>query len=372
MTVIDRLLREWSFRCHDGIVDLNDPNKVKVLEEMISNNELIDLFNDMDNEDKAKIIGKIKSLSKRKHGDIITKLNQKKLNKISKIIVDFAEASEKKGENKEDDHIFELANCLESGMTLDSLGNSGNLISKLKSKGFSETFSKNLIDLTYTEEGKAIGKGEVALIILLNGAEKSKPGDVKIDNKTIEVKSERSKMVLRSVGENTVEKINKYIGQLLDNLFENDDEIKKSIEEKIANVKGWPNKLSVIYSQYNDKNKFEEELQKFLEKIYDRDFVADLDKNELDLSNVNKFKKEITKKLAKEYTDEVKYDNIVFIDNNANYKIFNRENIIDSIEKEEIKIAELSDALPRLSYNIKQPVQEELTLEEILFSLRAK
>jgi hypothetical protein len=370
MTVIDRLLREWSFRCHDGIVDLNDPNKVKVLEEMISNNELIDLFNDMDNEDKAKIIGKIKSLSKRKHGDIIIKLNQKNLNRVSKIIVDFAETPEKKGENKEDDHIFELANCLESGMTLDSLGNSGNLISKLKSKGFSETFSKNLINLTYIEEGKVIGKGEVALIILLNDAEKSKTGDIKIDNKTIEVKAERSKMVLRSVRETPVKLINKYIGQLLDNLFENDDEIKKSIEEKIANVKGWPNKLSVIYSQYNDKNKFEEELRKFLEKIYDRDFVADLDKNELDLSNVNKFKIDIAKKLAKEYTDDVKYDNIIFLDDNTNYEIFDR-NVFNDIG-DKIKVAEFSDSIPRLSYNIKQPVQEESTLEEILFSLRAK
>ena len=32
MTVIDNILNEWSFRCHDGIVDLNDPTKVSILE----------------------------------------------------------------------------------------------------------------------------------------------------------------------------------------------------------------------------------------------------------------------------------------------------------------------------------------------------
>jgi hypothetical protein len=35
MTVIDKILREWSFRCHDGIVDINDPIKLSILNEML-------------------------------------------------------------------------------------------------------------------------------------------------------------------------------------------------------------------------------------------------------------------------------------------------------------------------------------------------
>jgi len=35
MTVIDKILEEWSFRCHDGIVDLNDPIKLSILNEII-------------------------------------------------------------------------------------------------------------------------------------------------------------------------------------------------------------------------------------------------------------------------------------------------------------------------------------------------
>jgi hypothetical protein len=35
MTVIDKILREWSFRCHDGIVDVNDPIKLSILHEML-------------------------------------------------------------------------------------------------------------------------------------------------------------------------------------------------------------------------------------------------------------------------------------------------------------------------------------------------
>jgi len=35
MTVIDKILNEWSFRCHDGIVDINDPNKKVILDEIL-------------------------------------------------------------------------------------------------------------------------------------------------------------------------------------------------------------------------------------------------------------------------------------------------------------------------------------------------
>lgn len=46
MNVIDNILLEWSYRCHDGIVDLNNEDKVTILREMLdeeSNNNL-DMF----------------------------------------------------------------------------------------------------------------------------------------------------------------------------------------------------------------------------------------------------------------------------------------------------------------------------------------
>jgi len=38
MTVIDQILNEWSFRCHDGIVDINDPKKVAILNVILEEN----------------------------------------------------------------------------------------------------------------------------------------------------------------------------------------------------------------------------------------------------------------------------------------------------------------------------------------------
>ena len=35
MNVIDKILLEWSYRCHDGIVDMNDPIKTNILDELL-------------------------------------------------------------------------------------------------------------------------------------------------------------------------------------------------------------------------------------------------------------------------------------------------------------------------------------------------
>jgi hypothetical protein len=40
MEVIDKILNEWSFRCYDGVVDLNDPVKVSILHEIVNEYEL--------------------------------------------------------------------------------------------------------------------------------------------------------------------------------------------------------------------------------------------------------------------------------------------------------------------------------------------
>ena len=40
MIVIDKILNEWSFRCHDGVVNLNDPIKLSVLNEILKEYDL--------------------------------------------------------------------------------------------------------------------------------------------------------------------------------------------------------------------------------------------------------------------------------------------------------------------------------------------
>ena len=43
MKVTDEILNEWSFRCHDGIVDLNDPKKLRILKEILDENGITEI-----------------------------------------------------------------------------------------------------------------------------------------------------------------------------------------------------------------------------------------------------------------------------------------------------------------------------------------
>jgi hypothetical protein len=76
MEVIDKILREWSFRCHDGIVDMNDPKKKAILEEILKEFNIDLLEEGQDEEDLTdifKILGNAGEISKTETFDILAK-----------------------------------------------------------------------------------------------------------------------------------------------------------------------------------------------------------------------------------------------------------------------------------------------------------
>jgi hypothetical protein len=60
MTVIDKILNEWSFRCHDGVVDMNDPIKLSILDKVL-NEYGLESFNEMKTSPTNKAIDAILS-----------------------------------------------------------------------------------------------------------------------------------------------------------------------------------------------------------------------------------------------------------------------------------------------------------------------
>ena len=66
MKVTDEILNEWSFRCHDGIVDLNDPKKLCILKEILDENSINLLTEDQDDDltDIFTYLGDDKALTK--------------------------------------------------------------------------------------------------------------------------------------------------------------------------------------------------------------------------------------------------------------------------------------------------------------------
>jgi hypothetical protein len=74
MNVIDQILNEWSFRCHDGVVDINDPKKKAILDEILKEFNVNSLNEGQDEEDLTdifKILGNAGEISKTKTFDIL-------------------------------------------------------------------------------------------------------------------------------------------------------------------------------------------------------------------------------------------------------------------------------------------------------------
>ena len=65
MIVTDEILNEWSFRCHDGVVDLNDPKKLRILKEILDENG-IDLLSEVEINEIDKIINTLQGVGIRK------------------------------------------------------------------------------------------------------------------------------------------------------------------------------------------------------------------------------------------------------------------------------------------------------------------
>jgi hypothetical protein len=79
MKITDEILNEWSFRCHDGVVDLNDPKKVRILKEILDENGINLLAEDQD-DDLTNIfsyLGNDKSLTKVQVFDKLAEYTQK-------------------------------------------------------------------------------------------------------------------------------------------------------------------------------------------------------------------------------------------------------------------------------------------------------
>jgi hypothetical protein len=73
MKVTDEILNEWSFRCHDGIVDLNDPKKLRILKEILDENGISLLKEDIQEDltDIFKVLGNAENLTKTKTFDLL-------------------------------------------------------------------------------------------------------------------------------------------------------------------------------------------------------------------------------------------------------------------------------------------------------------
>ena len=185
MTVTDKILNEWSFRCHDGVVDLNDLRKVKILFEILEEDIDDDILNALINTDddvKTKVLKQLQRIGKEDNIELESILKKKELN--DSIVEYISLLASKYGLSDE------LLDYLKSSdkLSLSNLEDGSNLLDIISSKtNFNKDFISKIVFYTPTEGNKGLGIGEIALVLFFD-AEKQKVGDVKMNGKMIELK----------------------------------------------------------------------------------------------------------------------------------------------------------------------------------------
>jgi hypothetical protein len=226
MKVIDKILNEWSFRCHDGIVDMNDPKKVSILNEIMLeegiDDDIMDATLNLPKDDPSSEEKKQKALavltgatSETGISDAIAALNDEEKQKVLKYInnkfkeelKDYSEL-EKKIENKidnsdatdiisalaikmgEGDKLLEYLTFPDKQLSFNLGQKTGELLNILEKTNLNKNFLARIVLFAPSEGNKNLGVGEIALELFFKDAKKASTGDIKIDEKLIELKSQ--------------------------------------------------------------------------------------------------------------------------------------------------------------------------------------
>jgi hypothetical protein len=400
MEVIDKILNEWSFRCHDGIVDMNDPKKVAILNEILEefglleediDNEILDLLDKADYKEKKKILDLLKEPTR--YQTTIKKIvgSKKEKQEIKKIlrnkdipedILDFIILR-----SEDRDLIPQLKNLINS-ITLEELGKEGQL------KVNPDLMWIN--NLTATQSSLSLGKGEILLTIMLKDAILAKSSKYDIDYKGKEVEIKQSSIsekgiksggIISPLGRSSNYKNvwnEKVSGgkSFKEKYFE-----KKEKKEKGQKVTKYP-ELSTwtpIYKRYSsiaDKTEFLQDLNQVLNN---GGFKGEIVNSDFD--NQEKFNKKIAFLATGDYLknktlillnsqleylvlDEDKYKNAILNNpdihaNNAFLPRISYKEAPTNLEDEETEETEYSDEEPNPPKKIKEPKTINITKEDI-------
>jgi len=268
MKVIDNILLEWSFRCPDGIVDINNPIKVAVLEEILEE------------------FGIKEKLSPRS-----AKYFQQKKSETEPTVA-FDQLLESKNLSKRTKELV-TANLTEKEKDIISKGASKDINRVLSLLNSNPDIIKKTFDI---KEGD-MGRGEVTLIIAsADGqkiAKKGELGDVVVGNKAYELKEADDKNPIRAGGtfRSPVTSLTTTLWLLKDEIFDgpNKEKYRELLGDDLFNrwqqfgkkVKGDENNKQVNWTSFGKKQ---------LPQL--KSFLEDLRKKFIEISASDKLKPE--------------------------------------------------------------------------------
>ena len=354
MSVVDKIVNEWAFRCKKGYPDMNNPDDMKILKEIYSQFGIVaeeekpqqrqPQKDDVSLADLETLIAARKTeltqdqinnlykiISKTGKGytkSLLTVLEQnKKLNHQQALIV-ASYADKYHFEDKVLDSISNTAN------TFTSLGSEGNLSTKLQSiTGIDSNYVNAIIGLTVGAGQKSVGKGEIAVISFLHDTSSPKKGDVQTGEGVVEFK-----------GKDAILAVAKHIsrGYTADKILVDMAKVLDIPEDEVASFKQgggvWTDKL-IRYTQ--DKA----QIQKVLDKFY----KGAIKIGDADTTSVDAVRQQIAKELAKDYIKTIN-EPIFFFNESRDYKIFRTQEEIAAAVGVDIFVTAFSDLVPRLAF----------------------
>jgi len=337
MTVIDKILQEWSYRCHDGIVDLNDPKKVKILFEILREDVDDDILNALvatDASTKQKVLKYLQRIGDTNNNESleqqVAKLLKPKLGRE-----DLIEQVIFIADSKQFDLLEELKSYLQNPTVgYSDLVENNNLNILLAPTNFPEEFINKIISIKGSAQ-PALGMGEVALCVFLKNTYKSNKGDIVSNGNLIEIKGSGAKVMNSDIS----------VGSKAEIL--NNPNFKKLVELYGSSMKGktW---VENIQSAYKDSNKEEyiNIVNTLLKDLYPS---ANIRVNDKDFIDASAFNKKIAVGIADEY---LKDQDLLFFNPETNDYIYIRgyEDYVNKIYDDTLFAKRASDKVPRIAY----------------------
>lgn len=329
MAVIDKILNEWSYRCSDGIVDLTDATKVKILFEILREDIDDDLLNALvkaDPDTKAKVLKFIKKSTSKtsekgsedgfysyldKHN-----LNSAHIGALSDQIFEIL------SNNDDLDKFNEYRKS--SPYSLSGLSQTGNILTTLGETGVSQDSLVQLLNLIGQEGGRGIGKGEILLALFFSDAKISEgKGDLTSSEGSVEIKGSGARLGDR--GTNT-------------SIFTNSDLAKLAIDYEIEDVR--IDTLVASLAEEADNNLVYKTTVDFLKNIFTQIditayFPPDAIKSIVTMRNV------LNKIYVLNYLTKEGIDRMIYIDTKArqgSYVSFTPDEMTEIINSNLIKI----------------------------------
>jgi hypothetical protein len=356
MNVITKFLEHYSFRFPKGYPDMNNLEDKALLYEILSElnvvNEAEENTDEISAEEVKNLIDQIKDdqstlkyikkyiLNKPSEGNLNSYLASHNIDKNTVATFNApVKISSILSDNDDTDNFLKYT---DSPISFSSLGESGNLVNVLSNSGVSTDSIQSIINLSGTEGGRGIGKGEIALATFIKDLKMSEgKGDLDWNGKYLEVKGSGAR--LGSRGNSSSILTNSNLGKLavdeLGTLKENiriEVLINLLIENDIS--------LDIVYKTSID----------FLKQIFpSATNISDVF-NENELNDVSKIKKAITKIYINNYANKEGVDHFIFLNTSKNfgsYLSFSPKDAEELVDKGEIVVNNFyaSDLSPQIS-----------------------